>query len=103
MYYPYILLSRRDGEMYVGCTGDLRKRLLLHNSGKVLSTKNRIPLEVIYYEAYKNRNDAFARERFLKTGWGRNYIQRVLKNYFTRQNPEHSGLRWVKEFKNLGG
>lgn len=64
---------------------------MLHNLGKVISTKSRIPFEIIFYEAYKNKKDAFDREQFLKTGWGRNYIKRVLKNYFG------------EEFKKLGG
>ncbi len=54
----------------------------MHNSGKIFSTKLRLPLVLIYYEAYQNKEDAFQREKYLKTGWGRNYIKRVLKNYF---------------------
>ncbi|TSC73952.1 MAG: Uncharacterized protein G01um101444_419 [Parcubacteria group bacterium Gr01-1014_44] len=45
---------------------DLRKRLVYHNSGKVSSTKDRRPLEIIYYEAYKSREDAVERERQIK-------------------------------------
>jgi len=79
MYYVYILLGRRDKKPYIGCTNDLRKRLILHNKGKVESTKSRKPLILIYYEAYLNKFDAFNREKWLKTGWGRNYIKLVLK------------------------
>lgn len=39
--------------------------------------------KLIYYEAYPNRKDAEARERFFKTGWGRQYIKRALKEYFS--------------------
>ncbi len=81
MQYVYVLESVKDKQMYVGCTNDLRKRLLLHNSGKVVSTSKRFPLKLIYYETFINKHDGFAREKFLKTGWGRNYLKKVLFNY----------------------
>lgn len=82
MHYVYILKSKKDGKLYTGFTNDLRKRLNLHNVGKVEATKLRRPLNLIYYEAYLNKADAFVKEKWLKTGWGRNYINRGLKHYF---------------------
>lgn len=82
MYYVYVLQSKKDGKLYVGYTNDLRKRIILHNLRKVSSTKLREPFYLIYYEAYKNKEDAFEKEKFLKTGWGRNYFKRTLKHYF---------------------
>ncbi len=66
MFYLYLLKSKRDGELYIGSTNDLRKRFLEHNSGKVFSTKLRKPFELLYYEAYKNEKDARYREHNLK-------------------------------------
>ncbi len=66
MYYVYIIKSKKDKMLYTGSTNDLKKRLELHNEGKVFSTKNRIPLELIYYEAYKVEKDARMREKNLK-------------------------------------
>jgi len=86
MHCVYILQSKKDRKLYVGCTNDLRKRIKMHNSGKISSTKLRKPLEPIYYEAYQNKKDAFQREMFLKTGWGRNYIKRSLKYFFRSKN-----------------
>lgn len=80
MYYVYILRSSKDRQLYVGCTKDLQNRVREHNSGDVSSTKHRTPLEVIYYEAFTHRRDAFAREKWLKTGWGRNQIKKMLSN-----------------------
>ena len=77
MQYVYILRSRKDNDFYIGCTNDIKKRLELHNSGKVESTKNRKPLELIYYEAFLNQSDGFAREKWLKTGW----VGIILKSY----------------------
>ncbi|MBI4085387.1 MAG: GIY-YIG nuclease family protein [Candidatus Liptonbacteria bacterium] len=80
-HFVYVLKSGAGGHNYVGCTNNLTKRLRLHNSGGVYSTKNRIPLKLIYSEIFLNQQDAFAREKFLKTGWGKNYLNRVLKRY----------------------
>lgn len=81
MYYVYILQSQKDGELYIGCTYNLRRRIMLHNKGKVEATKRRGQFILIYYEAFLDKKDAFTKEQWLKTGWGRNYIKRNLKNY----------------------
>ncbi|HLC69635.1 MAG TPA: GIY-YIG nuclease family protein [Patescibacteria group bacterium] len=80
-YYVYILKSEKDNLWYTGCTKGLKERLILRNQGKVFSTKNRIPFELIYYEACLNIKDAFAREKYLKTGMGKRYLTNRLKNY----------------------
>jgi len=79
MYYTYLLQSKKDGQWYTGYTKDLQKRFLEHNQGKVESTKRRIPMELIYYEACKNAFDARAREKYLKTGMGKRYLKNRLK------------------------
>ena len=66
MFYVYILKSRKDGKLYIGYTNDLKRRVEEHNSGKNLSTKFRRPFELIYYEAYKSKEDAEHREDMLK-------------------------------------
>lgn len=71
MYYVYILKSKIDGKFYTGFTGNLRNRIKDHDNGNVDSTKNRRPLELIYYEAYKEKSDALKREKFLKTTKGK--------------------------------
>ena len=83
MYYVYILLSKKDGKFYIGCTNNLKLRFQAHNEGKVKSTKGRTPFRLIYYEAFLNKHDAFIREQWLKTGWGYNHIHKILKNYLT--------------------
>ncbi|MDP1689429.1 MAG: GIY-YIG nuclease family protein [bacterium] len=81
-HYVYVLRSDMDDSNYVGCTNNLKKRLLEHNGGKTYSTRNKLPLHLIYCEIYPNQQDAYKREKFLKSGWGKNYIKKVLKNYF---------------------
>ncbi len=82
MYYVYILECETTGSLYKGFTRDLKKRLKQHNDGDNPSTKNKGPWKIIHYEAFANKEDALDRERFLKSGWGRKHLQKILKNYF---------------------
>jgi len=68
MFYVYVLKSQKDGKHYIGFSTDLRNRFKEHCEGKVRATFYRRPLEIIYYEAYKNRDIAQKRERQLKGG-----------------------------------
>lgn len=78
MFYIYILKSTVDGKFYTGFSSSLRERLREHNSGGVQSTKNRRPLELIYYEAYKEKVNALKREKFLKTTKGKQQLKKQL-------------------------
>jgi len=80
MYYTYILKSKKDDKLYVGYTKDLKNRTLLYNNGKVESTKNRLPLELIYYEACPSKKDAIKREKYFKTGFGRRFLNNRLED-----------------------
>lgn len=80
-YFTYVIRSKLDGKFYTGFTSDLVKRLLEHNSGKVFSTKKRIPFEVVYFEFCLNQEDALHREKYLKTTYGKRYIKNRLNNY----------------------
>ncbi|MCK5169910.1 MAG: GIY-YIG nuclease family protein [Bacteroidales bacterium] len=82
-YYTYILISEKDELFYTGYTKDLRLRLNQHNNGEVLSTKNRRPLKLVYFEGCLNQQDATHREKYLKTSWGKRYIKNRLANYLT--------------------
>ena len=66
MFYLYVLKSKKDGQSYIGSTTDLKRRFSEHQTGKVVSTKNRAPFELIYYESYKVEKDARLREASLK-------------------------------------
>jgi putative endonuclease len=75
-HYVYVLRSAKDKNRYIGLTNSIEERLSQHNAGKVISTRNRIPLELIYFERYENRSEAAQREKFLKTGKGREYLNK---------------------------
>ncbi len=79
-YYIYILNSKKDGNNYIGLTKNLEERLKRHSNGKVISTANRRPLELVYYEVSFNMDDALHREKYLKTTYGRRYIKNRIKN-----------------------
>jgi len=79
-HYVYVLLSEIDHHFYVVYTTDLRKRLDEHKAGKVLSTKKRLPVNLVIGNVLSNQADATRRERYLKTAWGKRYIRSKLKN-----------------------
>lgn len=79
--YVYVLRSKKSGTFYTGCTSDLRKRLAEHNDGKSTYTKNRGPFELMYYEAYRDSTDAFAREKHLKSGPGKHNLKQRNRSF----------------------
>ena len=83
MFYVYILRSNKSGRLYTDYSSDLRKRLAEHQNSKSPYTRTRGPYELIYYEACMNSGDASAREKYLKTGMGKRYINNRLKRFLT--------------------
>lgn len=65
-YYVYLLGSKTTDRIYIGCTNNLQKRLKEHNDAKVFSTRKMLPVELIYCEAYRDKHNAFEREKCLK-------------------------------------
>jgi putative endonuclease len=86
-YYIYVLRSEKDHKNYIGSTKNLKLRLAQHCNGKVQSTKSRLPMSLIYFEACLDEYDAVKREKYLKTHYGRMFIKNRLKHFF---NPEKS-------------
>ncbi|MBU1102165.1 GIY-YIG nuclease family protein [Patescibacteria group bacterium] len=80
MHFVYILKSERRNQLYIGYTGDLRKRIKEHNAGLSPATKPYIPWKIIYYEAYTSETEARHREHNLKlrsNAW--NQLKRRIK------------------------
>jgi putative endonuclease len=82
MFYVYII-KLTNNRFYTGSTHDLKRRFYEHLNGKVKSTKNLRPIELIHYEAYKLKSDAQRRERFLKTTEGKRLLRQQLKDLLT--------------------
>ncbi len=82
-YYTYVLKCfsfNGETSLYIGHTDDLEKRLADHNSKTTRTTKKFQKIELIYYEACRNKASAIRREISLKTGFGRAYLKNMLKS-----------------------
>jgi predicted GIY-YIG superfamily endonuclease len=78
MFYTYVLRCG-DGNLYIGSTGNLRRRIIEHKTtARVPATAPRLPVTLEYYEACRSEAMARLRERQLKTGFGRVYLKRRL-------------------------
>jgi len=80
MFYLYVLRSQKTGGLYVGSTTDVEKRLQRHNRGDAKSTRHGVPWAALHTESFITRSEAVRRERYYKTGRGREEIQRLLAN-----------------------
>ena len=78
MYYVYIIKSLNYNTRYVGSTDDINKRINEHNLGKCRYTSGRKPWQLIHKEEYQTRREAMRREKFLKSGQGRKYLNKLL-------------------------
>ncbi len=57
----------RTGEMYTGCTTDLKRRVEQHNSGSGSKfTRSRRPVVLVYHETCADRSSALKRENQIK-------------------------------------
>ena len=71
-YYIYILTNKNDEVMYIGVTGDLRRRLYEHKNQLVDGfTKKYNVHKLVYYEIFNDPAKAIKREKQLKK-WVRN-------------------------------
>lgn len=70
----------------MGSTSDLRKRFKEHSEGKVFSTKGRLPLKLIFYEAFLETKDAVRREAYFKTNPGKRTLKLMLREYFKKNS-----------------
>jgi putative endonuclease len=82
MFYIYILYSYSADKTYVGYTNNLKRRLTEHNfSDKVRYTKNFRPWIVFHHEAFESKSDAMYREKFYKSGIGRELKKKLLVQF----------------------
>jgi putative endonuclease len=79
MFWIYILRSESTGKTYVGQTSDLTRRIAEHNnpqhSDVKYTTKNKGPWILIHSEQFETRAHSMQREKWLKTGVGRQWIK----------------------------
>ncbi|WP_163381391.1 GIY-YIG nuclease family protein [Cyclobacterium sp. SYSU L10401] len=79
MFTVYALYSEKFDKIYIGFTSDLQKRLISHNE---LGTKGWTikfrPWKLIHTETFESKNEAMDREKYLKTGVGREFIRNLI-------------------------
>lgn len=85
MNYTYILKCS-DETYYTGWTNDLKRRIEIHNAGKGAKyTKSRLPVELVYCEEFRTKQEAMKREYAIKklkkckkeeliVNWGRSKV-----------------------------
>ena len=82
MYFVYILYSISSGKTYVGYSNNVDRRLQEHNVTETTGFTLRYrPWTLIRTEQYTTRQEAMAREKFFKTGKGRDEIKSYIANY----------------------
>jgi putative endonuclease len=75
IWCAYVLRSRKDGRLYTGSTNDLQRRLQEHDRGKNVYARNAGPFDLVYREECPSRLEARRRERYLKSGVGREFVK----------------------------
>lgn len=80
MYFVYILKSQKTGELYKGITNDLHRRLFEHNSNKNIGSRGRGPWKLVYSEKCSDRTEARRREKFFKSGSGRELLKHIVND-----------------------
>lgn len=86
MFYIYVLKSIKYNRFYTGSTDNLNKRLKEHNSGKTKSTKGFLPWEIIYTEKFSSKEEALKREKYLKSGIGREFLNKLKYAHVAQQD-----------------
>lgn len=75
MFNVYVIKSLRNGKRYAGYTSkEVLVRLKEHNSGSNKFTKQNGPFDMYYSETCEGKTEAIQREKFLKSGQGRKFL-----------------------------
>ena len=85
VYYTYVLMCA-DDKLYIGYTVDFKKRIKRHQNGEVFATKERLSVELIFYEAFAHQQDAKRRERYFKTNSGKRALKLMLSVIFRQED-----------------
>jgi len=78
MITVYAIKSENHNFIYVGMTNDLNRHLDEHNTGMNKSTKAYLPYKLIYSEIHPDRIEARKREKYFKSGIGKEFLRSLL-------------------------
>ena len=79
MYYVYALSSEKRKYIYVGLTKNLARRVKEHQTGSEVTTRPYRPFILVLVEKFKTRIEARKREKYLKSGIGKEYLKVIIK------------------------
>jgi putative endonuclease len=77
MYYVYAISSTSRNYIYVGMTDHVERRFAQHNNGWNSTTKPYTPFELIHVEEFLTRSDARKKEKYLKSGAGKELLKKI--------------------------
>ncbi len=77
MYYVYVIKSKIRNYIYVGISNNIERRVSEHNSGKNKTTKPYRPFDILLTETYNTRMEARKREKYLKSGVGKEFLKKI--------------------------
>jgi predicted GIY-YIG superfamily endonuclease len=100
MHYTYILLSSKSHIFYFGSTNHLKKRLEIHNCGRVPSTKHHLPWKLVWYSAFETEKQARDFELYLKTGSGKAFAYKRFVSVALKKDFEKGRLGSPKSIRN---
>lgn len=78
MWNVYIIKSVRSNKYYIGCTNNIERRLFEHNKGYNLATQKDRPWNLVHCEKFNNQQEAYSRERKIKSYKGGNAFKELL-------------------------
>ncbi len=81
MFYAYVLQPLKKNILYKGSTENLNQRLEQHNNGLVTFTSKFRPWKIVYFETFSTRAEAMVREKFFKSGKGREWLKNIITTY----------------------
>ncbi len=73
-YYAYVI-KNTEGMLYKGSTSNVKQRVKNHNEGKSTWTRGKGHWELVYCEECASRSEAVKREKFFKSGKGREFLK----------------------------
>jgi len=77
MFFVYVLKSLVRNYIYVGLTNNLDRRIHEHTSGQNRTTRAYLPFKTILVETFKTRIEAREREKYLKSGVGKEFLKKL--------------------------
>jgi len=84
IYYVYAISSEIRNYIYVGLTNNIKRRICEHNRGHNKTTKPYLPFKLILIEEYNTRMEARSREKYLKSGIGKEMLRNIRSKFEDR-------------------